>query len=65
MVIVLHANDWEKIELLTASTGSIDTRGVPIDPVARRLWGVPVVVNNTLPAKFGLVIGQGCCGRRP
>ncbi|MET0996343.1 MAG: phage major capsid protein, partial [Mycobacterium sp.] len=58
-VIVLHANDWEKIELLTASTGSIDTRGVPIDPVARRLWGVPVVVNNTLPAKFGLVIGQG------
>jgi HK97 family phage major capsid protein len=58
-VIVLHGNDWEAIELLTASTGSIDTRGVPVDPVARRLWGYPVVINNTLGAKVGLVIGQG------
>lgn len=58
-VIVLHAVDWEAIELLTASTGSVDTRGVPIDPVSRRLWGVPVVVNNTLGAKVGLVVGQG------
>jgi HK97 family phage major capsid protein len=58
-VIVLHAGDWEKIELLTASTGSIDTRGVPVDPVARRLWGCPVVINNNLGNKVGLVIGDG------
>lgn len=58
-VIVLHAGDWEKIELLSASTGSIDQRGVPTDVVARRLWGVPVVINNTMPAKTGLVLSEG------
>jgi HK97 family phage major capsid protein len=58
-VLVLHGNDWEAVELLAASTGSIDTRGVPIDPIARRLWGVPVVVNNTMPAKVGLLLSEG------
>ena len=55
----MHANDWEKIELLSASTGSIDNRGVPADPIARRLWGTPVVISNNLGAKVGLVIGEG------
>jgi HK97 family phage major capsid protein len=58
-LIVLHGGDWEKIELLTATSGATDVRGVPVDPVARRLWGVPVVINNTLGAKVGLVIGEG------
>ncbi len=58
-VIVLHANDWEAVELLMAASGATDTRGVPIDPVARRLWGVPVVVNTALGAGVGLVIGDG------
>lgn len=58
-VIVLSASDWEAIELLEASTGATDVRGVPIDPVARRLWGVPVVLNQGLGAKTGLVLGQG------
>lgn len=58
-VIVLHASDWEAIELLEASSGATDVRGVPIDPVARRLWGVPVVLNQGLGAKTGLVLGEG------
>jgi HK97 family phage major capsid protein len=57
-VIVLSASDWETIELLESSSGATDVRGVPIDPVARRLWGVPVVLNQGLGAKTGLVIGN-------
>lgn len=57
-VIVLSAGDWETIELLEASTGATDVRGVPIDSVARRLWGVPVVLNQGLGAKTGLVLGK-------
>ena len=58
-VIVLHGGDCEAIELLTATTSSTGVRGVPVDPVARRLSGYPVVINNTLGAKVGLVIGAG------
>lgn len=58
-VIVLHATDWEAIELLTATSGATDVRGVPIDPIARRLWGVPVVLNQGLGEDVGLVIGDG------
>jgi len=58
-VIVLHGGDCEAIELLTATTSSTGVRGVPVDPVARRLSGYPVVINNTLGTKVGLVIGAG------
>ena len=58
-VIVLHATDWEAIELLTATSGATDVRGVPVDPVTRRLWGVPVVLNQGLGDDVGLVIGDG------
>ncbi|WP_099024707.1 HK97 family phage prohead protease [Mycolicibacterium palauense] len=58
-MIVLHATDWEAIELLSVTSGATDVRGVPIDPVARRLWGVPVVLNQGLGADTGLVIGDG------
>lgn len=57
-VIVLSAGDWESIELLEVTSGATDVRGVPIDSVARRLWGVPVVLNEGLGAETGLVIGQ-------
>ena len=33
-------------------------RGAPIDPVARRLWGVPVVLNQALGDDVGLIIAQ-------
>jgi HK97 family phage major capsid protein/HK97 family phage prohead protease len=55
-VIVLHASDWEAIELLEITSGATDVRGVPIDAIQRRLWGVPVVLNQGLGAKVGLVI---------
>ncbi|MCW2591768.1 MAG: phage prohead protease, family [Mycobacterium sp.] len=56
--IVLSAADWEAIELLESSSGATDVRGVPIDPVARRLWGVPVVLNQGLGVKVGLILGK-------
>lgn len=56
--IVLSASDWEAIELLEVTSGATDVRGVPIDSVARRLWGVPVVLNQGLGAKTGLIVGQ-------
>ncbi len=56
--ICLSAGDWEAIELLLASSGAINMQGVPIDPVARRLWGVPVTLNQGLGAKTGLIIAQ-------
>ncbi|WP_205873462.1 HK97 family phage prohead protease [Mycobacterium camsae] len=57
--IALSAADWEAIELLEVTSGATDVRGVPIDPVARRLWGVPVVLNQGLGSKTGLVLGKG------
>lgn len=56
--VVLSAGDWETIELLEITSGATDVRGVPVDPVSRRLWGVPVVLNQGLGAKTGLVIGK-------
>lgn len=56
--IVLSAGDWEAIELLSVTSGATDVRGVPIDPVTRRLWGVPVVLNQGLGAKTGLILGK-------
>jgi HK97 family phage prohead protease/HK97 family phage major capsid protein len=58
-VICLSASDWESIELLEITSGATDVRGVPVDPVARRLWGYPVTLNQGLGAKTGLVIGEG------
>ncbi|MBJ7401598.1 HK97 family phage prohead protease [Mycolicibacterium sp.] len=57
-VVCLSAADWESIELLTATAGATD-RAVPVDPVARRLWGAPVVLSQQLPADTALIIGDG------
>ena len=54
----LNAPDWEAIDLLSMATGATDVRGAPIDPVARRLWGVPVVLNPGLGDDVGLIIAQ-------
>ena len=32
----------EAIDLLCMTSGATDVRGAPIDPIARRVWGVPV-----------------------
>ncbi|SKD91907.1 HK97 family phage prohead protease [Mycobacteroides abscessus subsp. abscessus] len=60
--IYLSPSDWEAIELLTSSTAAVGAfRGVPVDPVERRLFGKRVVVATgaILPAKTGLVVGGG------
>ena len=57
-VIVLSAGDWETTELLESTSGATDVRGVPVDPVQRRLWGILVVLNQGLGAKTGLVIAR-------
>lgn len=57
-VIALSAATWEGIELLTATAGATD-RAVPVDPVARRLWGTRVVLNQSLASNRALLIGEG------
>ncbi|WP_018180375.1 phage major capsid protein [Jongsikchunia kroppenstedtii] len=55
-VLAVSAGDWEALELLTATSGATDVRGVPVDAVARRLWGVQTVVCGSLPAKTALML---------
>ena len=60
-LIVARPDTWEAIELLVATAGATDVRGVPIDSVQRRLWGCPVAraAATALPAKTALIIGDG------
>jgi HK97 family phage prohead protease/HK97 family phage major capsid protein len=55
-VLVISAGDWEAVELLAATGGATDVRGIPIDATARRLWGVQAVVSNVLPAKKAILL---------
>jgi HK97 family phage prohead protease/HK97 family phage major capsid protein len=57
-VVCLSALTWEGIELLSATSGATD-RAVPVDPIAQRIYGVPVVLNEGMGAGVGLVIGDG------
>ena len=58
-VICLSALDWQAIELQAATTTAVAYQGVPVDATARRLWGIPVVLNQAMGAKVGLVLGEG------
>ncbi len=55
-VLAVSAADWEAIELLTATSGATDVRGVPIDAVTRKLFGVQAVVSTVLPAKTAVLL---------
>ncbi|WP_231632638.1 HK97 family phage prohead protease [Gordonia sp. HS-NH1] len=55
-VAVLRPEDWESIELTATSDDAVAFRGVPIDLLERKLWGLRVVLNTALPAKTGLVL---------
>lgn len=58
---VLHPADWERVELAADTAGQFiagspaTQAGPPIDPVARRLWGIPVLVSNAVTAGVGVV----------
>ncbi|MDH3045348.1 HK97 family phage prohead protease [Gordonia alkanivorans] len=55
-VAVLRPEDWEAIELTATSDDAVAFRGVPIDLLERKIWGLRVVLNTALPAKTGLVL---------
>ena len=55
----LNAPDWEAIDLLSITSGATDVRGAPIDPIARRVWGVPVVLHSGPGDDVGLIIAAG------
>lgn len=55
-VLAVSPGDWEAIELLATTSGATDVRGVPIDAVTRRLFGVQAVVSAVLPAKTAVLL---------
>jgi hypothetical protein len=57
--IVLHPNDWEGVELALASTTAVEYQGLPYDPAARRLFGVPIALSIAQTAGTGHVLAQG------
>ena len=59
MSLGLNAPGLEAIDLLSMTSGATNVRGAPMDPVARRLWGVPTVLNWGLGDDVGLIIAQG------
>ena len=56
---VLDAATWELIETqANLSPAALGYRGIQVDSQTQRLFGLPVVLSNILPAKTGLVIAQ-------
>lgn len=60
--IVMDPLSFEDIELALTSTTAVEFRGLPFDPVARRLYGVPVSVANVQAADTAHVIAKGAVG---
>lgn len=56
---LLDPVDWEGIELLLTSQGATDVQGIPYDPAARRLFGVPVVVSVAQDAGVSHTVAAG------
>lgn len=56
---VMHANDWEAIELQLTADAAIAANGLPYDPITRRLYGVPVVVSLAQTEGVAHTLGEG------
>jgi HK97 family phage major capsid protein len=54
--IVLHPADFELVELGVASANAIERQGLPYDPAARRLFGVPIATTVSATVGTGHVI---------
>lgn len=59
---MLHPNDWETTELAVASANAIEHTSLPFDPVARRLWGIPITVTNAQTAGVAHTLAAGVVG---
>ncbi len=59
---VLHPSDLEAIELALLSTSSIEFQGLPLDPVARTLWGLAVTITNAETAGVAHTLAHGAVG---
>jgi HK97 family phage major capsid protein len=57
--IALHPADFEAVELAIASTDAISHQGLPYDPAARRLFGVPIATTVSQVEGTGHVLGAG------
>lgn len=55
-VLFISPADWEAVELLATSDDAIAFRGVPIDLLERKLWGLRAVLTTALPAKTAVVL---------
>lgn len=60
--IVLHPSDFETIELAMSTTNAVEHMGLPYDPAARRLFGVPIATTVSETAGIGHVIAAGAVG---
>lgn len=58
--VVLHPLDWETIELALASPNAIEHMSLPYDPVARRLYGVPIVLTTAAAQGTAHTLSDGC-----
>lgn len=52
---VMHPSDWEAIELLTNVDGEYLMREGPVDPAKRQLWGIPVLVTESVAVGAALL----------
>ena len=57
-LLIISATDWETVELSMAADTAVSYRGVPVDAVARRLWGVQAVISTSLPTKTAFVLDR-------
>jgi HK97 family phage major capsid protein len=59
---VLAPADWEAVELALSTSTAVEYRGLPYDPVTRRLYGVPVVVSNAATVGTAHTLAAGAAG---
>lgn len=55
-VLFIRPDDWETLELLATTDAALSYRGVPIDQMERRIWGLRAVLSTALPAKTAVVL---------